>query len=81
MINNNKDNQSGQEGVNKVDPNKRVPTPSVRDSTSNFFAEAFNIDQETGKMLKCKSDQRGYIVMVERGLGFVSPIVIRKQQG
>ncbi|PWA60001.1 legumin A [Artemisia annua] len=46
-----------------------------------FLAEAFNVDQETAQMLKCENDQRGHIVMVERGLTFVSPIMSREQQG
>ncbi|GJW26678.1 hypothetical protein Tco_0040489 [Tanacetum coccineum] len=33
---NNKDNQSVGVGVKKVDPNKRVPTPSSRDSPENI---------------------------------------------
>ncbi|GKC73369.1 11S globulin seed storage protein G3-like protein, partial [Tanacetum coccineum] len=45
-----------------------------------FFAEAFSVDQETGQMLKCENDQKRHIVVVEKGLKFVSPIMSRQQQ-
>ncbi|GJW00554.1 ribonuclease H-like domain-containing protein [Tanacetum coccineum] len=42
--------------------------------------KAFSVDQETGQMLKCENDQRRHIVVVEKGLKFVSPIMSRQQQ-
>ncbi|GJZ73604.1 ribonuclease H-like domain-containing protein [Tanacetum coccineum] len=42
--------------------------------------KAFSVDQETGQMLKCENDQKRHIVVVEKGLKFVSPIMSRQQQ-
>ncbi|XP_071687703.1 11S globulin seed storage protein 1-like [Rutidosis leptorrhynchoides] len=45
-----------------------------------IIAEAFNVDRETAEMLRCEEDQRGHIVMVERGLQVVSPTSREGQQ-
>ncbi|GJT88636.1 ribonuclease H-like domain-containing protein [Tanacetum coccineum] len=42
--------------------------------------KAFSVDQETGQMLKCENDQRRHVVVVEKCLKFVSPIMSHQQQ-
>ncbi|KAJ9543530.1 hypothetical protein OSB04_023237 [Centaurea solstitialis] len=37
------------------------------------LSEAFNVDRETAEHLRCQMDQRGHIIMVERGLQVVRP--------
>ncbi|KVE34071.1 11-S seed storage protein, plant, partial [Cynara cardunculus var. scolymus] len=46
-----------------------------------ILAKAFNVDRETAQMLQCQLDQRGHIVMVERGLQVIRPpMSIQEQQ-
>ncbi|KAI3668023.1 hypothetical protein L6452_43096 [Arctium lappa] len=48
----------------------------------NTIAEAFNVDRETAEMLRCQFDQRGHIIMVERGLQVIRPpMSFQEQQG
>ncbi|KAD3338367.1 hypothetical protein R6Q59_026986 [Mikania micrantha] len=44
------------------------------------IAEAFNVDQETARMLKCEDDQRGHIVLVKQGLQVIQPSIRREDE-
>lgn len=45
------------------------------------LAEVFRVDQETAKKLQSETDERGLIVIVERGLQVIKPPVTREEYG